>query len=121
MIQRGQIYWVDLGEPAEDPESSKPAGTRPVAIIQSDSFNESALATTLAIALSKNLRLAGMPGNVFLPKSDTGLPKDSVANVTALLTLDKADCRVVEGMIPSHLMRDIDAGLRAVLARTASQ
>lgn len=89
-----------------------------MAIIQSDPFNESALATTLKIALSKNLRLAGMPGNVFLPKADTGLPKDSVANVTALLSLDKADCRVVEGTIPSHLMCDVDAGLRTVLALT---
>ncbi|MDP4013496.1 MAG: type II toxin-antitoxin system PemK/MazF family toxin [Candidatus Nanopelagicales bacterium] len=112
MITRGDIYWVDLGVP----EGSKPGARRPVAIIQADPYNSSGLATVLGVVLTKNQRLASMPGNLFLPKEATGLPADSVANVTALVTLDKDECRDVAGTIPSHLMRSLDEGLRRVLA-----
>lgn len=112
MIRRGRIYWVDLGES----EGSKPAGQRPVAIIQADPYNESRLATVLAVLVTKNLRLASMPGNVVLPKEATGLPSDSVANVTALVTLNKDECRAVAGSIPAHLMRAVDDGLRRAMA-----
>lgn len=112
MIQRGQVYWVSLGEP----EGSRPAGRRPVAIIQADPYNGSRLATVLAVLVTKNLRLAGMPGNVVLPKEATGLPSDSVANVTALVTLNKDECGEVAGSIPSHLMRAVDEGLRRAMA-----
>ena len=111
MIERGRIYWADLGEP----EGSKPAKHRPVLVISSDSYNNSRLATVLAAAITSNTRLAAMPGNVFLPASASGLPRDSVVNVTALVTLDKHDLGNSAGAIPSTLMDDVERGLRRVL------
>lgn len=111
VISRAQIYWVDLGT-AED---GSPAGTRPALIIQSDSYNSSRIATTLGAVITGNERLAAMPGNVFLPKEATGLPKNSVVNVTALITLDKSDCVRLAGTVPAHLMREVDRGLGLVL------
>ncbi len=111
MILRGQIYWIDLGEP----EGSKPAKERPVAVVQADQVNQSAISTVLAVIISSNTTLAAMPGNVFLPKTATGLPQDSVANVTALVTVNKDDCRAIAGTIPAHLMRTVDDGLRIIM------
>lgn len=111
MIQRGQIYWVDLGEPS----GSRPARQHPVLIVQADPYNVSRLATLIAVILTRNLRLAAMPGNVLLPKEAAGLPADSVVNVTAMVTLNKADCRQVAGTVPAHLMSSVDKGLRSVM------
>lgn len=112
MIERGDVYWADLGAPA----GSRPAKRRPVLVISADMYNISRLATVLAVVITSNTELATMPGNVFLPAAATGLPKDSVANVTALVTLDKADLSDRAGQAPLVLLREIDRGLRAVLA-----
>jgi Growth inhibitor len=112
VIERGGIHWADLGEP----EGSRPAKRRPVLVIQSDSYNASRLSTVLVVVLTSNTRLAAAPGNVFLPSSATGLPRDSVVNVTALVTLNKTDLVQHVGDVPLVLMRDVDAGLRQVLA-----
>lgn len=111
MIVRGQIHWANL----EPPSGSRPGSRRPVVIVQNDAYNQSTIATVLAVVLTTNQRLASMPGNVFLPKAATGLPADSVANVTAIVTLNKDDCRDVAGLVPSHLMQPLDQGLRRVL------
>jgi mRNA interferase MazF len=111
VIERGRIYWADLGEP----EGSKPAKRQPVLVISADSYNSSRLATVLAAAITTNTRLAAMPGNVFLPASANGLPHDSVVNVTALVTLDKHDLTESPGSIPPTIMDDIERGLRQVL------
>lgn len=113
MIERGRIYWVDLGWTG----ISTPAKRRPMLVVQSDSFNESQLATALAAVITSNTALAALPGNVFLPASATGLPKDSVVNVTAMVTLDKADLESAKdaGAVPEYLMAEVDAGLRRVL------
>jgi len=111
VIERGRIYWADLGEP----EGSKPAKRRPVLVISADPYNRSRLTTVLAAAITSNTRLAVMPGNVFLPASATGLPRDSVVNVTALVTLDKRDLGDPVGTIPPTLMDDVERGLRRVL------
>ncbi len=111
MIRRGQIYWVDLGQP----RGSRPAKTRPVLVVQSDPYNASQLATVLAAVLTSNTALAGMPGNVFLPTVASGLPRDSVVNVTAIITLDKKDLEDPVGDVPAPLMREVDHGLRRVL------
>jgi mRNA interferase MazF len=92
-----------------------PAKRRPVLVIQSDPFNASRLNTTLAAVITSNTGLAAMPGNVFLPAAASGLPKDSVVNVTALVTLDKADLDPAAGQIPASLMDDVDRGLRRIL------
>lgn len=111
VIQRGQIYWVDLGPP----EGSEPGQLRPVVVVQADAYNQSGLATVIAAVITSRQRLAVMPGNVFLPKEATGLPKDSVVNVTAVVTISKADCQQVVGAIPAHLMQNVDRGMRLVL------
>lgn len=85
-------------------------------VVQADSYNNSRLATVIVAVLTSNTGLAAMPGNVFLPASATGLPKDSVVNVTSLATLNKTDLDPdTVAMVPSHLMREVDRGLRQVL------
>jgi mRNA interferase MazF len=111
VISRGDLYWVDLGEA----HGSTPAKRRPVLVVQADPFNASRLATTLATVVTSNTALAAMPGNVFLPAAATGLPRDSVVNVTALVTVDKDDLDELIGQVPDYLMQDVDRGLRQVL------
>lgn len=111
MTQRGSICWVDLGEA----RGSRPAKRRPVLVIQSDPFNVSRLNTTIAAVIASNTSLAAMPGNVFLPAAVSGLPKDSVVNITALVTLNKTDLEEPTGHLPESLMEDVNRGLRRVL------
>jgi mRNA interferase MazF len=111
VIRRGSIWWADLGAP----RGSKPAKRRPVLVIQSDPFNASRLNTAVAAVISSNTSLAVMPGNVFVPAASCGLPRDSVVNVTALVTLDKAGLSSEAGQLPASLMSDVDRGLRRVL------
>jgi mRNA interferase MazF len=86
-----------------------------VLVISADTYNTSRLATVLAVVITSNTDLATMPGNVFLPAAATGLPKDSVVNVTAVVTLNKADLSEQAGQAPLALLREIDRGLRHVL------
>jgi len=95
---------------------SRPAKRRPVVIVQARSYNASRLATVVAAVITSNTGLAAMPGNVFLPAVATGLPRDSVVNVTALVTLDKDEIQGPVGAVPESLMGEIDRGLRRVLA-----
>lgn len=111
MIERGGIYWADLGAPA----GSRPAKRRPVLVVSAEIYNSSRLATVLAVVITSNTDLATLPGNVFLPASVTGLPKDSVVNVTAVVTLNKTDLSEQAGLAPLALLREIDHGLRHVL------
>ncbi len=111
VIERGAIYWTDLGEPS----GSRPAKRRPVVVISADTYNQSRLATVVALVITSNTDLATMPGNVFLPAAATGLPRDSVVNVTAVVTLNKADLAEQSGVAPLALLRDIDRGLRTSL------
>jgi mRNA interferase MazF len=111
VIHRGDIYWADLGEASR----SRPAKRRPVIVIQSRPYNSSRLATVIAAVITSNTGLATMPGNVFLPAVATGLSRDSVVNVTALVTLNKADLDSRIGRAPDELLRDVDRGLRRVL------
>jgi mRNA interferase MazF len=112
VIERGGVFWADPG-PAV---GSRPAKRRPVLVIQADSYNASRLATVLAVVITSNTALAAMPGNTFLPSGATGLPRDSVADVTALVTLDKSDLTERTGTVPLALMQDVDRGLRRVLS-----
>ena len=86
MIAQGEVWWADLGEPS----SSAPGFRRPVVVVQGDAFNRSRIATVVCVALTSNLHWAEAPGNVLLDAKLTGLPKDSVANVSQLVTLDRA-------------------------------
>jgi len=111
MTQRGEVWWAGL----EEPRASEPGFRRPVLIVQADSFNRSRLHTVLAILLSSNLRLVDAPGNALLPAEGTGLPKDSVAVVTQLVTLERSFLGDRVGMISRRLMAEVEAGLRLVL------
>ena len=111
MIERGALYWADLGEPV----GSRPAKRRPVLVVSSDGYNRSRLATVLVAAITSNTALAAMPGDVFLPAALTGLPRDSVVNVTALATLDKDDLAERAGTLTAVLLSEVDRGLRQVL------
>jgi mRNA interferase MazF len=108
---RGSICWADLGEA----HGSRPAKRRPVLVIQSDPFNTSRLNTIIAAVITSNTALAAMPGNVFLPAAVSGLPMDSVVNVSALVTLNKTDLNEPTGQLPGSLMNDANRGLRRVL------
>lgn len=111
MIVRGGIYWTDLGEIT----GSRPAKQRPVLVVQSDAYSASRLSTVIAVVLTSNTGLAAMPGNVFVPTSASGLPRDSVVNVTGIVTLDQSDLGELIGELPAYLLADVDQGLRQVL------
>lgn len=112
-MTRGDVHWCDLGGPA----GSAPAKRRPVLVVQAEDYNRSRLATVIVVALTSNTTLAAMPGNVFLPAAATGLPRDSVANVTALATVDRRELDAhPAGQVPGHLMSEVDQGLSRVLA-----
>jgi mRNA interferase MazF len=98
-----------------DPIGSEPGFRRPVLVVQADSFNRSRLRTVVAVSITSNARLLDAPGNVLLPANATNLPKDSVANVTQLVTLDESALGERIGRIPPRLMAHVDAGLRLVL------
>jgi mRNA interferase MazF len=112
VTSRGSICWGDLGEA----HGSKPAKRRPVLVIQANPFNASRLNTTIAAVITSNTALATMPGNVFLPALASGLPEDSVVDVTALVTLDKTDLEPAVGHLPTSLMTKVSQGLQVVLA-----
>lgn len=111
VINRAELYRADLGSPV----GSRLAKRRPVLVIQSGPYNASRLATVIAAVITSNTALASMPGNVFLPAAATGLPRDSVVNVTALVTLNKTDLTDRIGEVSPQSMREVDRGLRRVL------
>jgi mRNA interferase MazF len=111
VVERGEVWWADL----EEPRGSEPGFRRPVLVVQADSFNRSRLRTTLCVALTSNMRLLDAPGNVLLSASSTGLGKDSVANVTQIVTLDEDFLSERTGRVEPKVMARIDAGLKLVL------
>jgi mRNA interferase MazF len=110
-MQRGEIWWANL----RAPRGSEPGYRRPVLVLQHDDFNRSRIATVIVIILTSNLRLEAAPGNVLLRQRDTGLPKDSIANVSQVLTLNKADLTERVTSIPPAKLKQIENGLRLVL------
>jgi mRNA interferase MazF len=105
------VWWADLDEP----RGSEPGLRRPVLVVQSDAFNRSRLRTVLCVVLTSNTRLLDAPGNVLLAAGSTGLPKDSVANVSQVVTLDEDYLSSRSGRITPSLMGRVEAGLRLVL------
>jgi mRNA interferase MazF len=111
VVERGQVWWADLGEP----DGSEPGSKRPVLIVQSDAFNRSRLHTVIAVVLSSNARLVDAPGNVLLPAKVTGLPKDSVANASQVITIDRDFLMELAGRVRGQSLEDVEKGLRLVL------
>jgi mRNA interferase MazF len=113
VISQGDVWWADLGEPV----GSQPGFRRPVVVVQSDSFNRSAIATVVVIPLTSNMRLAEAPGNVPLDARLTGLPKDSVANVSQPVTLDRDSLVERVGKLPAAKLELVLFGIDIVLSR----
>ena len=111
-MRRGEIWWASLGEP----QGSGPGYRRPVLIVQSNEFNESAIRTSICAAMTSNMRLAEAPGNVRVTPRASGLPQESVVNVSQLITLDKERLTEKVGRLPAESLRDVEAGIRLVLA-----
>lgn len=110
-MKRGKIWWADL----PDPVASEPGYRRPLVIVQIDEFNRSRISTVVVVVLTTNLRLAEAPGNILLKSGETGLPKDSVANVSQVLTIDKSFLAEKAGKLRKPELQKIEAGLRLVL------
>ena len=112
-VSQGEIWWADLPEPT----GSAPGFRRPVLVVQGDPLNRSHLATIVCVTLTSNLKWATAPGNVALPAGTTGLPKDSVANVSQLVTVDKAELTERTGKLPRRTVELVLSGIDVVLGR----
>jgi mRNA interferase MazF len=112
-VSQGDVWWADLADPA----GSGPGFRRPVVIVQSDALNRSRLATVVCVPLTSNLRWAAAPGNVALPAGVTGLPKDSVANASQVVTIDKGELTERAGKLPKAKLELVLAGIDVVLGR----
>ena len=113
MIAQGEVWWADLAEPS----GSGPGFRRPVVVVQGDAFNRSRIGTVVCVALTSNLRWAEAPGNVLLSARLTGLPKDSVANVSQLVTLDREALTERVGALPENRLELVLVGIDIVLGR----
>ena len=112
-IAQGEVWWADLPEAS----GSTPAFRRPVVVVQGDALNRSRIATVICVALTSNVKWATAPGNVLLPPSATGLPRESVANVSQLVTLDKTDLTGRTGKLSRAKLELVLSGIDVVLGR----
>jgi mRNA interferase MazF len=113
VIGQGEIWWADL--PA--PSGSATGFRRPVVVVQSDALNRSRIATVVCVPLTSNLVWAGAPGNVLLTAKATGLPKDSVVNVSQVVTLDRSVLTERLGKLSRAKLELLFAGVDVVLGR----
>ena len=113
MISQGDVWWADLDEPVR----SEPGFRRPVVVVQGDDFNRSTLRSVVAVSLTSNIRWASAPGNVRLTSRATGLPRDSVANVSQIVTLNKSVLTERVGRLPGPKLELVLAGIDRVLGR----
>ncbi len=110
-VLRGEIWWASLPEP----RGSESGSRRPVLVVQANAFNRSRIHTVIVVVLTSNLRLGRAPGNLLLSADSTGLPRDSVANVSQVFTVDRRFLTERVGRISSHWMQQVDRGLVRVL------
>ena len=110
-MHRGDIWWAAL----PDPNGSGAGYRRPIVIVQADTFTTSRIATVIVAAITSNLRLATAPGNVFLSAGESCLPRDSVINVSQLITLDKTILDAYIGRVTTKTLEQLDNGIRLVL------
>ena len=113
VISQGEIWWADLGEPV----GSGPGYRRPVVIVQCDALNQSRIGTVVCVPLTSNLKWADAPGNLLLSAASTGLEKDSVANVSLIVALDKRQLTECVGKLPWRLLDLVLSGIDVVLGR----
>ena len=113
VISQGHVYWANIPEPA----GSGPGFRRPVLVVQGDALNRSRLRTVICVPLTSNLQWVEAPGNVMLPAKATGLPKDSVANTSQLISLDRALLTEEVGKLSKRQLDLILSGIDIVLGR----
>ena len=111
VVSRGEVWWTDLSEP----RGSEPGYRHPILVLQADSFNRSRLRTIIGVVVSSNLGLLEAPGNVLLRAKSVGLPRDSVVNVTQLVTVDRDYLERRAGRVSVKTLARVEAGLRLVL------
>lgn len=111
VIARGEVWWADLPEPT----GSAPGHRRPVLVVQSDTFNRSRIATVTVVALTGNIRLLDAPGNVLVPAKASGLPRDSVVNVSQILTVHRDVLTEQVRALSPALLKQVNEGLRFAL------
>lgn len=108
---RGEVWWANLTEP----RGSEPGFRHPLLIMQADSFNRSRISTVLAAVITSNLRLSDAPGNVRISRKQSRLTRDSVVNVSQVVTVDRKFLRKRVSRLPSKVMIEVDSGLRLVI------
>lgn len=111
MINQGDVFWVELGEPS----GSRPGYRHPHVVIQNNAFNESKINTVIVCALTSNTKLAKMPGNVLLPRGEANLPKDSLVNISQLVTVNKGDLQEKIGSLSNKRVLQIVDGIKLLL------
>jgi mRNA interferase MazF len=111
-MRRGEVWWADLPEPS----GSESGFRRPVVVIQADEFNRSRIRTVIAAAITSNRTLAQAPGNVALSRRSVGLDRESVVNVSQIVTLDKRVLIERVGRLSSRKLREVEDGVRLALA-----
>jgi len=110
LVKQGEVFWLEF-----EGRGSEPSGRRPAIVVQHDRFNRSAIATTVVAAITSNLRLAAMPGNVRLRRGEANLPRPSVVNVTQLLTVDRKRLKGPLGELSPRRVSEVMAGIALVL------
>jgi mRNA interferase MazF len=112
-MEQGEIWWADLPEPT----GSEPGYRRPIVIVQSNAFNHSRIRTVVCVALTSNLALASAPGNVLLNQATTGLSRDSVANISQVITLDRSFLTERVAQLPVDMLEEILDGVELMIGR----
>jgi mRNA interferase MazF len=111
VIRQGDLVWVSF----PPPRGSEPAGRRPAIVVQGDAFNSSRINTIVVAAVTSNLRMEAMPGNVRLAKGEAGISKPSVINVSQLHSIDRSFIRARIGTITNERIEEVKTGLGLVL------
>lgn len=113
VIGEGEVWWADISEPI----GSAPGFRRPVVVVQSDAMNRSRIGTVVCVPMTSNLKWANAPGNVLLKANLTGLPENSVANVSLIVALDKDQLTDCSGRLPRRQLQAVLDGIDVVLGR----
>lgn len=112
-ISQGEVWWAEL--PA--PTGSGPGFRRPVVIVQGDHLNRSRIATVVCVPLTSNVAWATAPGNLSISEKESRLPKDSVANVSQILSLDRGTLIEHVATLSAKKLKLIMTGIDTVLGR----